>query len=122
MVTKVDLFDAFGELIYALALADGVIQKEETAALTRILGDHPWASEIAWSFNYEKKKEKSLEAAFANALDTCKDYGASTDYPFLFEILDKIAAASDGVHEKEAALITKFKTELMAHFQENSGS
>ena len=119
MVTKVDLYDAFGELIYALALSDGVIQKEEVAALSRILGDHPWAKEIKWSFDYEKKKEKNLEAAFDNALDTCKSFGASTDYPFLFEILDKIAAVSDGVHEQEEALISKFKTELMAHFQES---
>jgi hypothetical protein len=117
MVTKVDLYDAFGELVYALALADGVIQKEEVSALDKILGDHPWANEIKWSFNYEKKKEKNLEAAFDNALDACKSFGPSPDYPFLFEILDKIAAASDGVHEKEAALITKFKTELLAHFQ-----
>lgn len=119
MVTKIDLYDAFGELIYALALADGVVQKEETAALSRILGDHPWAKEIKWSFDYEKKKEKSLEAAFEKALDVCKNFGASTDYPFLFEILDKIAAASDGVHEEEVALIAKFKTELLAHFQES---
>ncbi len=117
MVTKVELYDAFGELIYALAKADGVIQADEISALDKILGDHSWANEIKWSFNYEKGKDKSLQEAYDKALSICKDFGASPDYPFLFEVLDAIAEASEGVHEAEEALIQNFKTELTQYLR-----
>ncbi len=112
MVTKIELYDAFGELIYALAKADGVIQNEELTALNAILDNHPWSKEIKWSFNYEKKKGKTLEEAYKKALQICQEYGPSQDYPFLFEALDAIAAAADGVHDKEQKIIDNFKKEL----------
>ena len=120
MVTKVELYDAFGELIYALALADGVIQTEEITALEQILGEHEWASEIKWSFNYEKGKGKSLEDAYKKALMICKEYGPSPDYPFLFEVLDKVAAASDGIDTAEQRIIDSFKMELMAKLHKDA--
>lgn len=116
MVTKVELYDAFGELIYALAKADGVIQNEEMFALEKIVGDHPWAKEIKWSFHYEKRKNKTLEEAYAKALDICKEYGPCPDYPFLFEVLDVIAEAADGVHEAEQKIIDDFKQSLQDKF------
>ena len=50
------LLEAFGELLYVVAMADGMIQEEEVAALEKVLADHPWASDIKWSFDYERKK------------------------------------------------------------------
>lgn len=120
MVTKVELYDAFGELIYALAKADGVIQDEEIAALEKIIGNHPWANEIKWSFQYEKKKEKSLEEAYNKALMICQEYGPCPDYPFLFEVLDTIAAAADGVHEAEQKIINDFKQSLHDKFMKDA--
>ena len=120
MVTKVELYDAFGELIYALAKADGVIQGEEVAALEEIVEGHPWASEITWSFNYEAQKEKTLQEAYDKALSICKEYGPSPDYPFLFEVLDKIAAAADGIHDEETAVINNFKKELLEKFHNDA--
>ena len=120
MVTQVELYDAFGELIYALAKADGIIQGEEIAALENIVKGHPWSSEITWSFNYEKKKDKSLSEAYEKALMICKEYGPSPDYPFLFEVLDKIAAAAEGVHEEEEKIINNFKIELMEKFRNDA--
>lgn len=120
MVTKVELYDAFGELIYALAKADGVIQGEEITALENIVKGHPWASEITWSFNYEKKKGKTLAEAYEKALEICKEYGPSPDYPFLFEILDKVAAAAEGVHDDEERIIRDFKRNLLEKFHEDA--
>ena len=45
MVSKTRLYDAFGELIYAVAIADGLIQEEETAVIERTLADHPIAQQ-----------------------------------------------------------------------------
>ena len=120
MVTKVELYDAFGELIYALAKADGIIQGEEITALENIVQGHPWASEITWSFNYEKKKDKSLSEAYEKALMICQEYGPSPDYPFLFEVLDKIAAAAEGVHDNEEKIIKDFKRELLEKFRNDA--
>ena len=120
MVTKVELYDAFGELIYALAKADGIIQGEEITALENIVKGHPWSNEITWSFQYEQKKDKSLEQAYQKALSICSEYGPSPDYPFLFEVLDKIAAAAEGVHDEEQKIIDNFKRELMEKFRSNA--
>jgi len=119
MVTKIELYDAFGELMYALAKADGIIQQEEITALEEIIGKHPWSQEIKWSFHYEKKKAKSLQEAYDKALMICKQYGPSPDYPLLFEVLDAIAAAADGVHEAEQAIIDDFKKELHNKFMQD---
>jgi hypothetical protein len=44
MDNKIYLYDAFGELIFLVAMADSLIQPEETAALDKILANHPWTS------------------------------------------------------------------------------
>ena len=46
------LYEAFGELLYVVAMADGLIQEEELSALDEVLKGHPWAADIQWSFNY----------------------------------------------------------------------
>lgn len=113
---KTQLYDAFGELIYAIAQADGEIQQEEVQKLRELLMGHPWAAEIEWSFKYEKKKTKSIEEAMSKALETCKSYGPSPEYAFLLEVLQLVANASDGVQEEEQAVIDRFQKELTAHF------
>ena len=117
MVTKVELYDAFGELMYAVAKADGVIQDEEITALNNILIDHAWASSIKWSFNYEAKKAKSVTEAYQTALVICQEFGPSPEYPKLIEILEKIAEASDGIDADEKALITNFQNDLLEKFK-----
>ena len=55
------LYETLGELLFAVAKADGVIQKEEITILNELLKDHPWASEIKWSFDYEVSKDTDVE-------------------------------------------------------------
>ncbi len=114
--SKEKLYDALGELIYAVAKADGLVQAEETAKLDEILQKHPWSREVQWSFDYEKKHETSLEEAYAKALNTCKDYGPAEEYEYLFEILYEIAKASNGLNVEEAQIIVRFKMDLKEHF------
>ena len=42
MGDKEKLHDTFGELLYAVAMADGVIQEAEENAMKEVLKDHPW--------------------------------------------------------------------------------
>lgn len=115
-VNKEQLYDALGELIYAVAKADGLVQEEETARLEELLFAHPWAREIRWSFNYEKGKQNSVQEAYEKALETCKNYGQSEEYPFLFEVLNAVAKASGGMEPSEKEIIERFQRELKEHF------
>lgn len=116
MIGKVELYDAFGELMYAVAKADGLIQNEEVQALNELVANHPWAKEIIWSFKYEQGKGKSVEEAYEKALYTCQQYGPSPEYPELLNLLTEIAAASEGVSDDEKAIIQNFEKELRAKF------
>ena len=35
------LYEAFGELLYVVAMADGMIQEEEIETLENVLSEHP---------------------------------------------------------------------------------
>jgi uncharacterized tellurite resistance protein B-like protein len=116
--SKERLYDALGELIYAVAKADGLVQDEETSRLEEILQQHPWAREVRWSFDYEKNRQTTLEEAYDKALDTCKAYGPAEEYQYLFDILYEIAKASEGVNVEEAQVIVRFKMDLKNHFMD----
>ena len=116
-ILKEQLYDALGELIYALAISDGIVQAEETQKLEELLKQHPWSAAIQWSFNYEKLKGKSLEDAYQKAISICKDYGPSEEYAFLMEAMEAVAQASDGIDAQESHLINRFKEELTEHFK-----
>ncbi len=114
--SKERLYDALGELIYAVAKADGLVQAEEIERLQQVLLAHPWSREIKWSFDFEHRRKQSVEEAYSKALETCKEYGPSTEYAFLFEVLQAVAEASYGTDIKEAKIIERFKNELKDHF------
>ena len=114
------LYDAFGELLYVVAMADGLIQDEEITALERVLADHPWATDIKWSFNYELKKGNPVEDVYDKVIDYCKYNGPHPEYQKMIEVMEAVAHASAGVDENEQAvmdgfvktLVEKFKTDI----------
>ena len=116
MINKEKLYEAFGELIYAVAKADGLIQDEEISKLTEILQKHEWAKDVQWSFDYEKGKENSLENVYHKALDTCHQYGPSPEYTSLIEILEEVANASNGIDSHERTIIDNFMNDLKERF------
>jgi len=118
MVSKTRLNDAFGELIYAVAISDGMIQPEEVETLEELLKGHPWANEIQWSFDYELKNKNDLKDSYQKALETLKENGPFEDYNYLVEIIEKIAAKSDGVDKNEKIIIKDFQQSLRDHFLE----
>ncbi|MCH2042907.1 MAG: TerB family tellurite resistance protein [Saprospiraceae bacterium] len=111
-LTKVQLHDAFGELLYAIAMVDGEIQQEEVVKIEELLADHEAAEAIKWSFKYEVGKQKTVLDAYRKAIDICKHYGKSADYPFLLEMLKDVAEASNGLDENERAMIHQIEIDL----------
>lgn len=116
MISKEQLYDAFGELIYAVAKADGLIQIEERLTLEKILSDHPWASQIHWSFNYESTKEIDPLESYEKAIDIFKEHGPDPDYIYLLDVLKQVAAASDGIDADEQKVIDSFQSDLYKRF------
>ncbi len=109
MVEKERLYDSFGELIYVLAMADGKVQVEEMDALEEILSKHPWAEEIEWSFQYERKKKNDPTEVYKKALQTFVDHGPDTEYARLLEFLEEVAKASEGFDYAEKEVILNFQ-------------
>lgn len=116
MIKRERLYDAFGELIYAIAMADGEVQEVEVEALRKIINSHPWASEIKWSFDYEKSKNNTVEDAYKKAVIACKENGPDPEYKYLLEVMEQVAEAFDGVVPSEKQIIENFKHELEAQF------
>ncbi len=116
MVTETRLHDAFGELIYCVAIADGLIDEQESEKLKELLQDHPWGAAVQWSFDYEKKKQHSIKDTYAKALDTLKENGPHPEYASLVSIMEQIAEASNGVDRTEGRVITNMQQSLRSHF------
>jgi len=118
MVSETRLYDAFGELIYTVAVADGMIQDEEIKVIEEKLQEYKWGTDVKWSFNYEKKKGSDLKETYLKALETFKEYGPHPDYYNLIELLEEVAKASNGFEKKEGRVISIFNKSLRAHFLE----
>lgn len=119
MVTKEKLYEAFGELIYAVAKADGVVQGEEVSALEEILKNHSWAQDIVWSFKYEAQKNHSVDHVYKKALDIFKEHGPAREYEHLINILQAVADASQGTSDPEKGVINQFQYDLIERFKQD---
>jgi len=111
-----ELYDAFGELIYVIAMADGEIQQEERATLEHILQSHSWSKEILWSFNYEQSKHNDVEDTYQKVLQKCFEIGPNPEYEFMIEVLEAVAKSSLVLDEQEKAVIERFKKDLLTEF------
>jgi len=119
-INKEKLYEAFGELIYVVAMADGRVQSTEMEALKKLVSEHPLGSDIKWSFNYELAKSADVSDTYQKVLNTCQAYGPTEDYLLLIDLLKKVAAASNGIDESEQSIINNFQTDLIARFKEDS--
>lgn len=113
------LYDVFGDLLYVVAKADGIVQKEEVEVLERVIANHPWAKEIEWAFNYDLEKNTSVDYLYKKVIDFCHEYGPNPEYKFLLDVLEAVANASGQVNEKEMGVINKFTTELTDRFKKD---
>lgn len=117
MTKQEKLYEVLGELLYAIAKADGIIQPEEKDALNELLQKHSWASEIKWSFNYEEGKNTSVEETYEKVINFCHGYGPTPIYEEFIDAMKFIANASDGIDQNESNIIHSFSKDLIARFQ-----
>ncbi|KAA1247633.1 TerB family tellurite resistance protein [Aquimarina sp. RZ0] len=119
MVSRERLYQTFGELLYVIAMSDGVIKKEEAKALEAILKAHPKGEEIKWSFDYENRNQNDIETLYKKVIEVFSDNGPDEEYDFMIYALTKIAEASDGIGSKEERVITSFSKDLLKRFKED---
>ena len=116
---KEHLYDAFGELIYLVAMADGMINTEERDALDKILENHPWAKEIKWSFNYEATKNTNHEDLYKKVIMACHDNGPDPEFQFMIDVMEAVALSNAGKDEAEDARIKSFVADLTDRFRKD---
>ena len=117
MTDKEKIYETLGELLFAVAMADGVIQEEEKEALNNLLANHKWASEIKWSFDYEANKSSSVEEVYEKVISFCHGYGPAPEYLEFIEAMKTIAEAADGLDEREDDIVNSFSRDLISRFQ-----
>ena len=110
------IYEAFGELIYVVAMADGEIQEEELAVIKSELADYKYGEQILWSFNYEKEKKNPIEDTYKKVITCCEAHGPEREYQYLINLLEKISKASAGMDDNEAKAISSFRADLIERF------
>ena len=111
------LYEVFGELLYAIAKADGVIQRSEKETLVQLLKNHSLGSEILWSFEFEEAHNSSVEEIYNKVINFCHMYGPAPQYDEFISAMKIVAEASDGITERESKIINSFSKDLMERFQ-----
>ncbi len=111
------LIEAFGELAYVIAMADGEVQQEEIKAIEKKLAGHKWGADIQWSFDYEMKKQRDPEELYKKVIIYCEMHGPDPEYNFLMELLEEIAKASNGIDPDEEGVMSDFVQELTDKFR-----
>ncbi|WP_024769622.1 MULTISPECIES: tellurite resistance TerB family protein [Aquimarina] len=119
MVSRDRIYQTFGELLYVIAMSDGVIQKKEVETLEDILKGHPKGKDIKWSFDYENENQNDVETLYKKIIEVFSDNGPDEEYEFMMYALAKIADASEGMDPKEEKVITNFSRDLLERFKKD---
>ena len=114
------IYDVLGEMLYVVAMADGVIQTEEVDALQKFFASHSMGEEVIWSFEYEESHKTELEIVYNKVIDFCHNYGPSPVYVEFIEAMKVIAKAADGINEQESKYINSFSADLLERFQRDA--
>ncbi|WP_062057154.1 hypothetical protein [Aquimarina longa] len=117
MVSRDRLYQTFGELLYVIAMSDGIIQKEEVKILEEILRGHPKGAVIKWSFDYENEHQSDVETLYKKVIEVFSDNGPDEEYDFMIYALTKIAEVNNGIDSKEEKVITSFSRDLLERFK-----
>jgi tellurite resistance protein len=115
------LYETLGELLYVIAMSDGVIQPEERKALETLLQQHTWASTINWSFNYEEQKGADVKDIYNKVINYCHKYGPTPVYEEFIDAMQFVAGSANGVEASEEAVISSFSKDLIARFRRDVG-
>ena len=120
MANKEKVFEAFGELLYAVARAEGKVRKDTAEQLEALLEKYIWASDAIWSFKYEKKRKNTFEETYEHAIDTFVAQGPMAEYETFFELLDELSEESHQLlGSRGKKILINFKRRLNRKFLEN---
>jgi len=111
------LIEAFGELIYVVAMADGSIQSAELKVIENKLATHKWGEDIKWSFDYEVKKNASIEDLYKKVITYCEMHGPDPEYQFLLDLVEEVAFVSNGIDQNEKEVMDGFVHDLTEKFR-----
>lgn len=116
-VSKEELFEAFGEILYALAAVDGKIQEEEKVLIAQAIKHHRYEYDILFSFKQEVTKARTITEAFTKAMHTFQEYGPFDGYSDFKIILENLASSCQGISVEEQKIIDQFHKALLANFK-----
>lgn len=117
MTEKEKLYETLGELLYAVAIADGMVQKEELEELEKLLEGHPFGSNIKWSFDYENRKNHDVEEVYKKVISFCHSYGPAAEYAEFILLMENIAKAYQGIEQSEDRVMKSFTKNLTERFK-----
>ncbi len=119
MTQKERLYDKFGELLYVIAHADGIIDRAEKDALLDLLKEHEWAKEIKWSFDYASDNNWDVEKTYQSVIFFCHEYGPAPEYTEFISSMKTIADAVKSTNDSEDKYINSFSKDLIERFQKD---
>lgn len=111
MVKEIEsVYDAFARMIYAIVIADGVIDKDEK----KIIEDKVKGKEIESFLNHyiESEEEHFIIESYQNLLHACRDFGPSNEYSSLIDILNSIKTVSSVIDEDDAEIMDSIISNL----------
>ncbi len=118
MINEEQLYDAFGELLYAVAKSEGKTRGFALEQLDKVVRQYEWGSKAMWSFNYENLHDHKMEEAYDKAFDAFTSFGPFKGYKSFFDMLDAIVKM-EILGERGQKVINRFRNKLLVHFAEN---
>ncbi|MBU2884853.1 hypothetical protein KO507_03625 [Gilvimarinus agarilyticus] len=100
--------DVFGKILYALAMADGGIQKEEREALQKMVDQDDWAHRIKLSFDAAMNLEMDPKMVFYKNMRIFQTLKTDVHMPYFLDLMNRMANAYEGIVPEERALIENF--------------
>ena len=104
------VYDAFARMIYAIIIADGVIDSNER----RIIENHVKGKEVEeFLESYISSKEEYLIIeSYQNLINACREFGFTEEYSELINILNQIKKVSEVIDEDDAEILDSIISNL----------
>jgi len=122
MLSKDKYYEAFGDLLYAMALADGGIQEVEEITMRERLQHYPESQKIIDRFFRNKEENNTVAFSYMKAIEVCKVHGPDPEYAFLLELLVAVARAYMGIVPEERKILDTFIRDLKNAFKADEQS
>lgn len=104
-----ETLDIFGRLLYAIAMADGQVQKTEIKVLESVIENDEWAKTIELSFKKGPSTDMAPQTMFLKNMRVFFASPVNDHYPYFLNLMEKIAGAHNGVIDAERKMINQFK-------------